>query len=115
MPAPTNRMPCLALEAGIWALAALSTGALTWTAFDPSAHDLFGLHIDRLTTTLALLVSVVGGVTFRFARRYLLGEAGQVWFLRWQAAAIVTAMLLMLDTRNHAVCAEALPVAFLVL
>ena len=97
MSAPIIRMPVLAAESGIWMLAACAAGALAWTALDPSPHTAVGLQFDRLTTTLALLVSVVGGVTFRFARRYLLGEPGQVRFLRWQAAAIVSAMLLMLS------------------
>lgn len=97
MVSPKKRMPGLATETGIWILAALSAGALAWTALDPSCKDLLGLRIDRLTTTLALLVSVVGGVTFRFARRYLFGEKGQLRFLRWQVAAIVSAMLLMLS------------------
>ncbi len=97
MSAPTNRMPGLVMETGIWILSAVAAGALAWTTLDPSPHTAVGLHIDRLTATLALLVSLVGGVTFRFARRYLLGEPGQSRFLRWQAAAIVSAMLLMLS------------------
>jgi NAD(P)H-quinone oxidoreductase subunit 5 len=92
-----KRMPGLVAETGIWILAAFSAGALVWTTLDASTYGLVGLHLDRLTTTLALLVAVVGGVTFRFSRRYLLGEPGQVRFLRWQAAAIVSAMLLMLS------------------
>jgi NAD(P)H-quinone oxidoreductase subunit 5 len=91
------RMPGLALETGIWILATLAIGGLGWATVNPAGTTVYGLEIDRLTTTLTLLVAVVGGVTFRFARRYLLGEDGQRRFLWWHAAAIVSAMLLMLS------------------
>jgi hypothetical protein len=97
MPLPISRMPGLALETGIWTLAALAVVGLGWAAANPAGTTAYGLEIDRLTTTLTLLVAVVGAVTFRFARRYLLGEQGQRRFLWWHAAAIVSAMLLMLS------------------
>jgi formate hydrogenlyase subunit 3/multisubunit Na+/H+ antiporter MnhD subunit len=81
----------------LWVLAVLSAGALGWAATSVSAVVLAGVQIDRLTATLALLVALVGAVTFRFARRYLLGEAGQARFLAWHGAAVVSAMLLMLS------------------
>lgn len=91
------RMPGRFAEAGLWMLAVLAAGALGWAATSVSAVVVAGVQVDRLTTTLALLVALVGAVTFRFARRYLLGEVGHVRFLTWHAAAVVSAMLLMLS------------------
>jgi NAD(P)H-quinone oxidoreductase subunit 5 len=92
------RMPGRTAEAGLWGLVALATGALAWTSVTASAATGLGVQVDRLTATLTLLVALVGAVTFRFARRYLLGESGQVRFLAWHAMAVVSAMLLMLSS-----------------
>lgn len=93
----TQEMPGRLTETGLWVLAGLAAAALAWATANPAPTVVVGLQIDRLTATLALLVALVGAVTFRFARRYLLGEPDQIRFLAWQAAAIVSAMLLMLS------------------
>lgn len=97
MAAAIQPVPGRLTEAGLWGLAALAAGSLVWTTVNPAPEAFLGLQIDRLTVTLALLVAIVGAVTFRFARRYLLGEPDHVRFLAWQAAVIVSAMLLMLS------------------
>jgi len=93
----TQRMPGRLTETGLWGLVAFAAGGLAWATMNPTPTALLGLQIDRLTVTLALLVALVGAVTFRFARRYLLGEPDHVRFLGWQASVIVSAMLLMLS------------------
>lgn len=91
------RMPGRWTEAMLWGLSGVSAVGLIWTGITNEELIGFGHHVDRLSTTLALLVTLVGTVTFRFARRYLLGEPGQVRFLFWHALAVVSAMLLMLS------------------
>lgn len=91
------KMPGRWTEAMLWGLAGASAVGLIWTGI--TNYELVGLghHVDRLSTTLALLVTLVGAVTFRFARRYLLGEDRHVRFLAWHGLAVVSAMLLMLS------------------
>ncbi len=93
---PTHRTPGRMAEATLWAVTIVAAGGLAWTATTPAAAAGFGVHVDRLTATLALLVAIVGAVTLRFARRYLLGEAGQARYLRWHFTAVISAMVLML-------------------
>ncbi len=90
--------PLGAVEASLWVLAAGAGSAVVWTSIHPNAVHMAGLQWDRLTTTLATLVAIVGAVTFRFARNYLLGEIGQTRFLAWHAIAVVSAMVLMLSS-----------------
>jgi NAD(P)H-quinone oxidoreductase subunit 5 len=90
--------PLGAVEACLWVLALVAGLGLAWTTLDPRPIHRAGIQVDRLTTTLATLVAIVGAVTFRFARNYLLGEIGQTRFLVWHANAVVSAMVLMLSS-----------------
>lgn len=91
------KMPGRWTETMLWGLSFISAIGLIWTGITNDQFIGLGHHVDRLSTTLALLVTLVGAVTFRFARRYLLGEPGQRRFLAWHALAVVSAMLLMLS------------------
>lgn len=79
-------------------LAAVSVALFVWQALTAQPARVVGLTIDRLSTSLALLVSAVGAATFRFSQRYLHGEPEQRHFLRWLAATIVAAYTLMFST-----------------
>jgi NAD(P)H-quinone oxidoreductase subunit 5 len=77
-------------------LAGLSAGLLAWQALAPAPVAALGIEIDRLSAAIGLLVAGVGAATYRFALRYLDGEPGQRRFLRWLAATVGTAYLLVL-------------------
>ena len=87
------------LSAGLVALtgvAAASLGATLWQLLSPIRCGVLGLSFDRITTLLALLVSVVGCVTFRFSMTFLDGDPRRVAFLGYMAATVLSACLLML-------------------
>lgn len=84
--------------AGLVGLTLLAALAFIWQLVMPQVVIVGPLTIDRLGALMALLVSGIGTVTYRFALRYLAGEPGQRRFLRWLAATVVAALLLMLTT-----------------
>ncbi len=92
----TIKVPGSNVEAALWVLAAVALGGLVAQSVNPQPIAAVGFNIDRLTCTLALLVAGVGAVTFRFARRYLLGEQHHTRFLMLHASAVVSAMVFML-------------------
>lgn len=79
-------------------LAGLSAGLLAWQALTPAPVAALGIQVDRLSAAIGLLVAGVGAATYRFALRYLDGEPGQRRFLRWLAATVGMAYLLVLAT-----------------
>jgi len=81
---------------GLTGLLLLSFVALLAQVWQPQPLAFLGLHFDRLTTALALLVALVGLATYRFSLRYLDGEPGQLVFLRRLALTVVAAWLFML-------------------
>ncbi|HET9959166.1 MAG TPA: proton-conducting transporter membrane subunit [Polyangiaceae bacterium] len=58
-----------------------SLTTLRWSLTSTSPISL-GLQLDRLSATMALLITLVGCCVLRFAARYLEGDAEQVTFLR---------------------------------
>jgi len=85
-------LPCLV------ALVALSAALLAAQAAAPQPLALAGLSVDRLSATIALLVSGVGAVVYRFALRYLDGEPRQRSFMRWLAATVLAAYIFIFAT-----------------
>lgn len=76
--------------------AGLSAWLLAGQILAPRPVHGAGLVIDRLSASLALLVSTVGAVVFRFAMRYLDGEPGRRAFLTRLACTTGAAYILML-------------------
>ncbi|MFQ3648909.1 MAG: proton-conducting transporter membrane subunit [Gemmataceae bacterium] len=81
---------------GLLGLLLLSLAGLVVQTLDPTPLTALGLRLDRLTAALAVLVALVGLVTFRFSLRYLAGESRQPIFLRRFAFTVVAAWLFML-------------------
>ena len=79
-------------------LCLLTALLLLGQVFAPVPIRLPGITIDRLSAVMALLVAGVGTATYRFAMRYLAGEANQGVFLKWLAFTVSSALLLMLAT-----------------
>jgi NAD(P)H-quinone oxidoreductase subunit 5 len=86
------------LLALLGALTLLSGVLLLVEAIAPEAIRLPGMTIDRLSTVMALLVAGVGAAAYSFSLRYLDGEPGQNYFLRWLFLTVVMAYLLMFST-----------------
>lgn len=79
-------------------LAGISATLVVWQAIEPVSWRHGGLVVDRLTSTLSLLVASVGAVTFRFALRYLDGDPGRDAFLTRLAFTVSSAYILMLSS-----------------
>jgi NAD(P)H-quinone oxidoreductase subunit 5 len=77
-------------------LAAASAGAVAWATLHPQPTAVAGLSIDRVTATVALLVSGIGTVTFGYAARCLEGHPRRTGFLRALAVTVTAAWLLSL-------------------
>ncbi len=93
-----DRTEVLALFAVLFSLAGLSFALLAWQAVVPSPVHVAGMTVDRLSTSLTLLVAVIGTVTFRFSVRYLDGNPLRRRFLRLLTVTVVAAYLLMGST-----------------
>lgn len=87
-----------ALLAFLAALVALSVALLALQIANPEPITIAGLTIDRLSTTISLLVSGVGAIVYRFALRYLDGEPRQRRFMRWLAVTVVAAYTFIFAT-----------------
>lgn len=96
MPVATNPVRERVLLGFIAGLAALSATLVVWQAIEPIPWRFGGLVINRLTSTLSLLVASVGAVTFRFAMRYLDGDPRRDAFLARLAFTVASAYALML-------------------
>lgn len=88
----------LALSLVLHGLAALSCMLLAWQIVTPYPIHVAGMTVDRLSTSLTLLVAVIGTVTFRFSVRYLDGNPLRRRFLRLLAVTVVAAYFLMGST-----------------
>lgn len=91
------RRPGRALTALLAGLAMLAAGLLAGQTVDPRPRLWAGLVVDRLSTSLALLVAGVGLVTLRFSTRYLDGDPGRRAFLARLAMTVVAAYVLMMS------------------
>lgn len=91
-------LPLLAEGATLAALAlGLAAGIQLWVA-GPQVMTLGGVtvvRLDALGVTMALLVSFVGWIVVRYARRYLDGEAREGRFHALTLAVIATVLLLV--------------------
>jgi NAD(P)H-quinone oxidoreductase subunit 5 len=77
-------------------LAVASVGAVAWAALHPQPTVVAGLSVDRVTSTVALLVSGIGTVTFGYAARCLEGHPRRTGFLRALAVTVAAAWLISL-------------------
>lgn len=77
-------------------LAVASAAAVAWATLHPQPTPFAGLSVDRVTATVALLVSCIGTVTFGYAARCLEGHARRTGFLRALAVTVTAAWLLSL-------------------
>ena len=112
-----GRLPALAEAATLAALGvSLAALAQLWAmgpfAFAPG--DIAVLRLDAISATLALLVSFVGWVVVRYARRYLDGEAREGRFHALTLAAIA-AVLVLVTAANLAVLAASFVATGLIL
>jgi NAD(P)H-quinone oxidoreductase subunit 5 len=101
LPSPSGPLPpsparLLPASGGLWLLLAAAIGSLTWAAAHESPATLLGLRVDRVTSTIALLVTSIGLVAFRYAGRCLRGDRRQVEFQCWMAATVACAFALSL-------------------
>ncbi|MEM8495274.1 MAG: proton-conducting transporter membrane subunit, partial [Planctomycetota bacterium] len=80
-------------------LALLALAGLGWQIVDPEPLRFAGLIVDRLSTTLGLLVASVGWIVLRYARRYLDGDPKRGVFLTRLTLTVVSAYGLMFA--NH--------------
>ena len=55
-----------------------------------------GVHWDRLSWILALLVSFLGTVIVRYARNYLAGDKRQGYFFKWLSVTVGSVLVLVL-------------------
>jgi hypothetical protein len=86
----------LAAAAGV-AAGAGSHAVLARAAADgPLSALSLSVHLDALSATMLLLVSFVGAIVTRYARRYLDGNAGQARFSRWLLLTLAAALTLVL-------------------
>ncbi|MEM1444433.1 MAG: proton-conducting transporter membrane subunit [Planctomycetota bacterium] len=74
-------------------------GGLIWQIATPEPLRFAGLIVDRLSTTLGLLVASVGWIVLRYARRYLDGDPKRGVFLTRLTLTVVSAYGLMFA--NH--------------
>lgn len=86
---PRDLQALLNLTAGV------SAAFLGWQVAFAVPASFGGLSIDRLTALLALLVSVVGAVTFRYSVRLLDGNPRQGRFLVLLAGTVLSALALV--------------------
>jgi NAD(P)H-quinone oxidoreductase subunit 5 len=56
----------------------------------------FALHLDALSVTMLLLVSLVGTVVIRYSRNYLDGDPHQGRFIKWLCLALASVLCLIL-------------------
>jgi NAD(P)H-quinone oxidoreductase subunit 5 len=93
-----GRLPQLAEVATLVAIGlALAGGVQLWLA-GPAQLQIGGLglaRLDAISVTLALLVSFVGWVVVRYARRYLDGEAREGRFHGLTLAAVASVLVLI--------------------
>jgi NADH:ubiquinone oxidoreductase subunit 5 (subunit L)/multisubunit Na+/H+ antiporter MnhA subunit len=112
-----GRLPALAEASTLVALGvSLAALAQLWAmgpfAFAPG--EIAVLRLDAISATLALLVSFVGWVVVRYARRYLDGEAREGRFHALTLAAIA-AVLVLVTAANLAVLAASFVATGLIL
>jgi NADH:ubiquinone oxidoreductase subunit 2 (subunit N) len=74
-------------------LTVIAGALLAWQAWNPWPFEIAGLRIDRLTTLVLLFISIIGGVTVRFAGRSMQGHVRRDAFLRLLGAALFAATL----------------------
>lgn len=83
------------LQALLNVAAGVSLAFLGWQAAFAAPAFFGGLSVDRMTALLALLVSVVGAVTFRYSVRLLDGNPRQGRFLALLAGTVLSALTLV--------------------
>lgn len=71
---------------------------LAWEAFRPEPLRFLGLTLDRLSAVLAVLVTGIGSVVFRYSVRCLEGHPRRGRFLACLAGAVVAATVLVCAT-----------------
>lgn len=104
-PLPASRSASAAdLQALLDLLCLSAVALLAWEAFRPEPVRFLGLSVDRLSGVLAVLVTGIGSVVFRYAARCLDGHPRRGRFLVSLAGAVVAATAL--------VCASDLLVLF---
>jgi NADH:ubiquinone oxidoreductase subunit 5 (subunit L)/multisubunit Na+/H+ antiporter MnhA subunit len=92
------RKEAATLFAILLGLTVLSILMLIWQTVDPAPIQFGGITIDRLSSSLALLVAGIGTVTFRFSVGYLDGNPMRRRFLRLLSFTVLAAYLLMCST-----------------
>jgi NAD(P)H-quinone oxidoreductase subunit 5 len=101
--AAPGRMAARTLYASLFSLSVAAAAAVAVAVHGPFAATFgiggvgFGVYLDALSVTMALLVSFVGTVVLHYSRNYLDGDPRQGHFFKWIALTLASVMTLVVS------------------